>query len=141
MGISISVNGMTELEIALGKAINSIKTNKMLNEIGTDLVDSTVERFETESDAEGRVWVNSPAVMAIKRKRGDTKVLAVTGRLKNSITKQVKMKSLKVGTNVEYGKYLQEGTKKMKAKPFLGISDEDKENIKDIVKKHFGGIF
>lgn len=45
-----------------------------------------------------------------------------TGRLRNSITFEVRAgeKAVHVGTNVEYGKYVELGTSRMKAQPFLG---------------------
>ena len=42
-----------------------------------------------------------------------------TGRLRNSITHTQDSKYAYVGTNVEYGKYVELGTHKMKAKPYL----------------------
>lgn len=44
-----------------------------------------------------------------------------TGRLRNSITHLVQSgeKAAYIGTNVEYGPYVELGTKKMKAQPFL----------------------
>ena len=46
-----------------------------------------------------------------------------TGRLRNSITHQVDssifVNSVTIGTNVEYGKYVEMGTSKMEAQPFL----------------------
>lgn len=42
-----------------------------------------------------------------------------TGRLKNSITHIVDDRSTTIGTDVEYGKYQEAGTSRMKAQPFL----------------------
>lgn len=42
-----------------------------------------------------------------------------TGRLRGSITHLVDDRSVTIGTNVEYGKYQELGTSKMKAQPFL----------------------
>lgn len=44
-----------------------------------------------------------------------------TGRLRNSITHSVRTseKAVYVGTNVEYGKYVHNGTRKMAGRPFL----------------------
>lgn len=43
-----------------------------------------------------------------------------TGRLRNSIANEHDDTSVYVGTNVEYAPYVELGTSKMKARPFIG---------------------
>ncbi len=43
----------------------------------------------------------------------------VTGRLRNSITSYVEGDSVYVGTNVEYAQFVEEGTSRAKAHPYL----------------------
>lgn len=62
-----------------------------------------------------------------------------TGRLRSSITHLVDDRSVTIGTNVEYAKYQEMGTSRMKAQPFLepGISnnmEQFKEIIRDALK-------
>lgn len=42
-----------------------------------------------------------------------------TGRLRDSIEHEVNGRTLRVGTNVEYAVYVEEGTRYMDAEPFL----------------------
>lgn len=71
---------------------------------------------------------------------GDVASLAPvdTGRLRNSITHEThaEEESVYVGTNVEYGKYQEYGTSKMKPHPFLkpGIMN-NLETYKSIAKQ------
>lgn len=71
---------------------------------------------------------------------GDVASLAPvdTGRLRDSITHEThaEEESVYVGTNVEYGKYQEYGTSRMRAHPFLkpGIMN-NLETYKSIVKK------
>ena len=53
-----------------------------------------------------------------------------TGRLRNSITHQVRPseKSVYIGTNVEYSAYVELGTSRMKPQPFLRPAAADHEN-------------
>lgn len=59
-----------------------------------------------------------------------------TGRLRNSITNYVEGNAAYVGTNVEYAPFVEEGTSKQKAQPFLrpaaeGYVDEWKRILED----------
>lgn len=68
-----------------------------LDEIGQRLAASTLRRFETERDPEGRPW---PPSARAKAEGGQT--LSDTGRLRASITHVVGRDSVSVGTNVVY---------------------------------------
>lgn len=48
-----------------------------------------------------------------------------TGRLRNSVTHYVKDNTAYIGTNVEYGMYIEFGTSKMKPRPFLRPAARD----------------
>lgn len=65
-----------------------------------------------------------------------------TGRLRNSITHQVYVndKAVHVGTNVEYAPYVELGTKRQKAQPYLrpAITNHISE-YKEIFNRVLGG--
>jgi HK97 gp10 family phage protein len=66
---------------------------------------------------------------------GQAKALAPvdTGNLRNSITHEVEGQEAKVGTNVEYAPYVELGTVKMAAQPYLNPAlEQNKGNIKRI---------
>ena len=48
-----------------------------------------------------------------------------TGRLRNSITHVVQDEEVYIGTNVEYAPYVELGTSRMKARPFLKPAAEN----------------
>ena len=62
-----------------------------------------------------------------------------TGRLRASITHLVDDKSVTIGTNVEYAKYQEFGTSRMKAQPFLepGIMN-NMDEYKGIIRNELG---
>jgi len=72
-----------------------------------------------------------------------------TGRLRSSITHQVKAEGKKVigriGTNVEYARSLEFGTNKMAARPFLRpiVINNRREIIRQLVAgiKRAGGVY
>lgn len=62
-----------------------------------------------------------------------------TGRLRNSITHQVRPseKSVYIGTNVEYAPYVELSTSRTKGQPFLRPAAKDHENTyRKIFEKH-----
>lgn len=63
-----------------------------------------------------------------------------TGRLRNSITHVVTDGEVYIGTNVEYGKYVEKGTSRQKAQPFLEpAATQHGSTYRAIVQKHLGG--
>lgn len=63
-----------------------------------------------------------------------------TGNLRNSITHTSDGKAAYIGTNVEYGKYVELGTVKMAAQPFLRPAAADHvDTYRNIVKDELGG--
>lgn len=62
------------------------------------------------------------AIGLVAEGRAKAKCPVDTGRLRNSITHALKggaSPAVYIGTNVEYGKYVEEGTSEQKAQPFL----------------------
>ena len=138
---------------ALGD-FDGLGLNKKIGEV---LVSSTKKRFEDETAPDGTKWPKSYRASA---KGGQT--LSDKGRLKNSISYQASATKVEVGTNVKYAHVHQEGmeikaknakflrfrvgggwAKKKKVtipkRPFLGISDEDMEEIDDTILDHIKG--
>lgn len=63
-----------------------------------------------------------------------------TGRLRNSITHNQVDDSVYIGTNVEYGPYVELGTSKKDARPFLKPAAQDhKDQYHRILKSQLGG--
>lgn len=126
-------------------------------EIGEVVLSSTQERFKTQKGPDGRRWKPSGRVAATG---GQT--LSDTRDLRNSLTVKATAKKAEVGTNKRYALVHQEGklirarrkpflkfrtatgwvqTKqvKMPARPFLGISSEDRQEIKVVIRDHLQG--
>ena len=63
-----------------------------------------------------------------------------TGNLRNSITNAIDDKSAYVGTNVEYAPYVELGTSRAKAQPFIKpAATEHSDVYKRIVQDELGG--
>lgn len=143
----------------LSKTLKKLEdTNfKAINKnIAQQLRSSTLDRFKKEESPENKKWE--------KRKYGNRrkKLLKNTGILRNSLKSKADNKIATLGTNLEYASTHQFGAKNRRikaknckalkfkignrwvsakevtvnipARPFLGISEEDKEEIKDILE-------
>lgn len=128
------------------------------NAIAEAIRSGTIERFETETGPDGSAWSKS---IRASEKGGLT--LTVTGELKSSINARATEKGAEVGTNLVYAATHQFGdsgrviraknkpylafeyhgrtirkkqvTVNIPARPFLGISDEDRKEVKSIVEE------
>lgn len=81
-------------------------------------------KFTDNSDAvrsavESRIQVALEAVGLTCERKAKELAPVDTGNLRNSLTHLVDDTTVYIGTNVEYGKYQELGTYKMKAQPFL----------------------
>ena len=107
-------------------------------------------RFRDSKAPDGTQWKPlSPVTIALRRQNSSQPLLD-TGRLRNSITRAVGVRDVVVGTNVRYAGTQQFGARKgrfgdtrrgapipwgnVPARPFLGLSREDKADVLDILR-------
>jgi len=65
-----------------------------------------------------------------------------TGQLRASIQHQVNEDSADIGTNVTYAEYLEYGTSRQRAQPFLRPAlDENEQQIRNVVAEILRGAF
>lgn len=112
----------------------------LLETVGQLLVASTQARIRTtKSDPRGSPWAPwSLATYMARARAGELSggLLFNTGRLYNSIQYQIQGKQVIVGSDVFYAQFLQEGTPKMPARPFIGFSEGDREMIKRTAERY-----
>ena len=129
-------------------------TKPVMGAIGQAVVASTQRRFVSQTSPDGQHWLPvNPLRAADKR---NSRILTESGRLRSSINARPGNDSVRIGTNVLYaaihqfgGVILPKNAQKLKfmmggirfsvarvvmpARPYLGISDDDHEEIRDIV--------
>lgn len=121
----------------------------VMTDIAVAMQNSVEKNFAQESarnpivpaGAKRGAWADlAPATKKARAriKKYPGKKLQVTGRLINSITADADADSATVGTNLQrkgflYPLALQEGTKKMPARPFLVVQAEDIRAIEEII--------
>lgn len=133
------------IEVKVGKSeistlLQNLKNTKpLLNEIGKYLVNSTRERISlTKTAPDGSIWKQwSPATALARKKDGTASggLLYRTGALANSISYKVSNDEVEITASAKYASFLQLGTSRMPARPFLGISLDDSNAIGEIIKR------
>lgn len=116
----------------------------LMQAIGSVLEGSTRQRFADKESPNGVAWaVLMPST--IKAKNGRSNILVDSGDLIRSITFHASSDSVLIGTDRPYGKYHQTGTKKadgstkMVARPWLGLSQQDQFDINDLIVGYLAG--
>jgi len=118
--------------------------NPVLSEIGEHLVESTKRRFGALTGPDGGHWEdNSPVTV---ERKGRNQPLTEHGSLGEQIHAQLLgNNTLAVGSSMEYAAMQQFGGSRSEfpnlwgdipARPFLGISGDDKTQILDIIAAH-----
>lgn len=157
-GVSLNWGGFDK---ALGKAALKLGNTKSLMEsVGEALVSGTLQRFKDEEDPQGQKWPKSGRAAA---EGGQT--LTDTGRLQKSIDYAATSDKVMVGSNLVYARIHQKGgtitPKKAKRlvfrgsdgrtvsadkvtippRPFLGVSKDDMEEVKETMADFLAGAF
>lgn len=154
--IRVSVEGELEAYVKKLSRLGQIDRAAINRNIAEGLRTSVDENFESESSPDGTAWVRTV--------RGG-KILTKTSRLRNSIHARASSEGAEVGTNTIYAATHQFGDSrtirakkkpflmfpgtsgglvrvkqasiKIPARPFLGISEKDAEEIKSIIEEAF----
>ena len=113
-------------------------------DIGEALINSTRERFEEGKGPDGTRWAdNRPVTLA--RKKGAKPLVGETGLLSTEIAPDPGPTYVRVGSTKKYAAMQQFGGKKSEfphlwgdipARPFVGVSKADEEEILAIVLDH-----
>jgi len=132
----------------LSKALTDM--TPVMEEIGDMLINSTKERFKEGIAPSGSKWApKSQTTIDAYRQRGDRvdfrPLFGPTGRLSSEISRVATDQSVEIGSNLIYAAVMQFGaakgafgsTKKggaipwgrIPARPFLGISEQDRANL------------
>jgi phage virion morphogenesis protein len=143
--IRIEVDNKTVLDALNRLQQAAARPRPALLEIGEDLLESTQQRFSTQTAPDGSRWErNSPST--IKRKGRDRPLVGETGTLMNEINYQlIDDATLEVGSPKVYAAMQQFGGMKSQfphlwgdipARPFIGVSDADGENILQVIERY-----
>ena len=133
-----------DIKDALGKlAKKASESRDLMDEIGSIIEEDVKHRIvKTKKDPEDKPWAPwSKSTRKARQKKGNAALglLFDSGELNDSITHQVTNKNkVQVGTNSTYAGFLNDGTNKMPARPFMGISKRAQKGIDEALKLYFG---
>lgn len=110
----------------------------VMTEIGETLRDEALDAFRQQAAPTGAAWAPLAASTLTRRRGGGAgaRILQDTGVLRNSITTQLlSSHAVAVGTRMEYAKFHQFGTRKMPARPMLGLSAEGRREVETTLSR------
>ena len=106
--------------------------------VGMYMIKQTMRNFENERSPEGIKWQSlSPARIKQRKKRskkGHFKILSDTGELRRSVAYQAFKNRVIFGSNLIYAATHQFGRGKIPARPFLGVTNENKEKALSMLR-------
>lgn len=137
------VERLTELQERLNGDLTPL-----MKGIGKVLEDNTRQRIANKKSPTGVTWQSlAPATVARKTNKRVSKngvtaegILVETGNLFDSILHVATHSKVEVGTNKHYGKYHQLGGVGLPARPFLGIDDDDKDEVNNVINDYLTGL-
>ncbi|MFZ1827426.1 MAG: phage virion morphogenesis protein [Candidatus Competibacteraceae bacterium] len=130
-------NGLAALQAKLSDL------TPVFQDLGEALLNSTRERFRSQTDPDGSPWARlSPGYQSHKKKNADL-VLTLNGYLRGTLNYRAGKESLAIGTPLIYGATHQFGRpeKNIPARPFLGLSADDTAMIQDAMVEWLRGDF
>lgn len=147
-GVTVIINDAEVM--AKLKQLSALNSRAMLDEIGSYMQSVTKKRFKDSTGPDGKQWLPlAPRTLLARAggrkaaKKGGSltaKPLIDRGHLMASITYQVGSDHVAIGTNMIYGAIHQFGGMagrgrkvKISARPFLGVSPENRAEILDIM--------
>lgn len=120
-----------------------------LVEIGEAMTESTKRRFETSTGPDGEAWLLNSWLSTLLYKEGDTPLISGKsggGSLMNTIHPEMDGDfAVEIGSNKDQAAMMQFGGTKAEfphlwgdipARPYLGISDQDKAVVLGIIERH-----
>lgn len=136
LDIRFNEKDMRIVQGAFAKLVQLGKSDGMTRKMANVLREDAEEAFEAEQSPDGKKWEDLDPVYKKSRfaKGYDGKMLHRTGQLIDSLNIDYGDDFAAVGVSESYGIYHQLGTKKMSARPFLGVSEDGIDEIKDILK-------
>lgn len=140
-GVSLNWDGFDKV---LGKAAHKLgDTQALMESVGDALVSGTLKRFDDEEEPTGKKWPKSK-----RAAKEGSQTLTDKAFLRRSIDYAATPEKVMVGSNLPYARIHQLGGKTgkghkvdMPARPYLGVSKEDMEEVRETMADFLAGAF
>lgn len=130
--LSIKVTGIDGAISRLQRAQQSLRGGRLMRMVGQTVQGQVRRRITSEKTApSGAAW--APLKPATIAKKGHSNILIDKRRLVGSVNFRAGGLSTTVGTTPFYGVFLQSGTRKMVARPFMGLSAANEREVESVV--------
>lgn len=108
----------------------------VFQDIGEAMLNVTRERFNSQTAPDGSTWQALSPGYAKRKPRNKDKVLTLYGHLRGTLNYQAGPSEVRIGTPLIYGATHQFGRGAIPARPFLGLSQSDEQELLDILNDH-----
>lgn len=121
------------------KLQEAAKSEGLTRKVANVLWQESEQAFDEERTPEGEKWAAlHPKTKQARENRGyDGKILQVRGDLVASLNLDYGDDFAMIGAAEPYGQYHQSGTKFMHARPFLGLGQSGRKEIRQIISNRF----
>jgi phage virion morphogenesis protein len=137
--ITIELQGLERARARLNVVATGQLKRTVLEMAGVVVEGQTKRRIVAgKQSPDGQGW--APLAASTVKRKGTDNILVDTGRLLGSISHIVSGDQAIIGTNVAYAGHLQHGTRKMPARPFLGLSDGDVSELERVIAAAVRGL-
>ena len=137
LDINLTLANAAEVDAAFRKLQATLHDlTPVFQDIGEAMLNVTRERFNTQTAPDGTPWKPLSPAYALVKKPNPDKILTRYGRLRGTLTYQAGPKEVRIGTPLVYGATHQFGRGAIPARPFLGLSQSDEQELLDILNDH-----
>ena len=136
--ISFEMHGLESATLRVAR-LAQFDPDQLLTVLGNLVRSQTLRHFEQETGPAGK-WAGLRPATVRQKRGGQGQILSDTGRLRGSISAVIGGGAVEVGTNVFYGKFHQRGTRKMVARPFLGLTSDDRDEVERTVNRFLASL-
>jgi phage virion morphogenesis protein len=134
LDIELSIANFAEVEAAFRELQDKLTDlTPFFQDIGEALLNSTRERFRTQTAPDGTPWAALTTGYRTRKKKNQNLILTLNGYLRGTLNVRAGPKEVRIGTPLIYGATHQFGRpeKNIPARPFLGLSTDDETMILD----------
>ena len=137
LDIQLQISNADEVKAAFLKLQGTLHDlTPVFQDIGEAMLNVTRERFNTQTAPDGTPWKPLSPAYALVKKQNVAQILTLSGRLRGTLTYQAGPKEVRIGTPLVYGATHQFGRGAIPARPFLGLSQSDEQELLDILNDH-----